>query len=75
MNIFQRYFSAKCQGLKIPFYEKCCYHITVLFNDKGQLLHYNAGVYILVRLEKEHPLIWNAKPLTIQTGEGKSLKN
>ena len=24
---------------------------------------------------KEHSLIWKAKPLTIQTGEGESLKN
>ena len=44
------------------FYEiRYCY-LTVLFNDKGQLLCYNVAVYILNQIEEDHFLILKAKP-------------
>ena len=50
---------------------KCYCYITVLFNDKGQLLYYNVAVHILDQSEEECSLIWKAKPLKIQTEKGK----
>ena len=52
------------------FYKiRYCY-LTVLFNDKGQLLCYNVAVYILNQIEEDHFLIWKAKPLSVQSYEG-----
>ena len=49
----------------------CYCYVTVLFNEKGQLLYCNVAVYILVQSEEEYDLIWKAKPVTIQTDKGK----
>ena len=70
VNILETYLSTKFQNLKKRFYEICYCYITLLFNDKGQLLYYSVAVYILVQSE-EHSFIWKAKPLTIQTDKGK----
>ena len=71
VSIFQRHLSTKFQRSKKRFYEICYYYITVLFNDKGQLLCYNLAVYNLVQSKEEYSLTWKAKPLTIQTDNGK----
>ena len=44
---------------------KASFFIIMLF------LYYNVTVYISVQSEEEYSLIWKAKPLTIQTDEGK----
>ena len=64
---FKRYLLRKFEGSNKSFYEICSCYITVLFNNKGQLLYYNVGVYALVESQEEYSLIWKAKLLTIQT--------
>ena len=66
-DIFQQNFKVQ----KRVFHEISYCYITVLFNDKSQLLYYNVAVYVSVQSEKEYSLIWKAKLLTIQTDKGK----
>ena len=46
----------------------------LLYNSATQRLCYNIAVYILGQSEEEYSLIWNEKPLTIQTDKSKWLK-
>ena len=48
----------------------CYCYITVLFNDKDQLLC-DVAIYVLVQSEEEYAIIWKSKPIAIQNGKDK----
>ena len=76
---FKDMFQQNLKVQKSVFLEICyCYIIDYKF-VQSQLFqwqrlvtyYYNVAVYFLVQLEEDYPLIWKAKPLTIQTDKGK----
>ena len=57
---------------KISRFKKAfVWNMLLLYNSVTQRLCYNIAVYILVQSEEEYSLIWNEKPLTIQTDKSK----